>query len=62
MLIDHKPIVTKADKGFYSTVIRPDKMVETAYFEDDDSPGKIVGISDIRLIAARHIEDHKQSL
>lgn len=62
MIIDNSPIVTKADKGFYSTIIRPDKMVETAYFEDDDAEGVIVGMSDIRLIASRHVEAHKTSL
>lgn len=61
MLIDDKPILTNAPGGYYSTIVRPDKMVETMWFGNDGTE-KCVGISDIRLIAARHIEDHKQSL
>ncbi len=59
-LLDVKPIVTRDGKGGeYSTVIRPDKMVETMYFSSPYADGIVVGVSSIAAIAERHVAEHQ---
>lgn len=55
MLIDSDPIVTAAPGGYYSTIIRPDKMVETMWFGLDGTE-TAVGLTSIASVAAVHIK------
>jgi hypothetical protein len=59
MIVDSEPIITKANGGEYSTIVRPDKLVETVWFESPTAVGVVVGISDIRAIATKHVQAHQ---
>lgn len=53
MLIDSKPFLTTTVHGQYSTVIRPDKMVETMFFPRGKGDGDAVVVS-LRSVQAMH--------
>lgn len=53
MLIDDKPLSTTTVAGQYSTVIRPDKMVETLFFPRGKGDGDAVVVS-LRSVQAMH--------
>jgi hypothetical protein len=59
MIVDSEPIITKSNGGQYSTIIRPDKYVETIWFETPTSVGVVVGMTSIRALAIKHVHAHQ---
>jgi hypothetical protein len=44
----------RTSDGEYSTIVRPDLMVETMFFPADGSDGKVIGLSSLAALAEQH--------
>lgn len=59
MIYDDKPYLSSNMHGQYSTVIRPDKMVETMFFPRDGSEPVVVGLRSVQAMHEQAIREHQ---